>query len=139
MGNNNNQITITTRTTTITLHNDNNSTTLIQKLLDQLHTNLGNSNTNLGIVTTTVNNNEEEEYNMDNGATDEEINKIPKRTVSKEESIKENTCCICFNEMIENEIIRELPCGHCYHAECIDKWLAINKVCPVDKKLINLE
>ena len=26
---------------------------------------------------------------------------------------------------------KTLPCMHIYHSECIDKWLMINKVCPI--------
>jgi hypothetical protein len=47
--------------------------------------------------------------------------------------IREN-CCICFNQL-ENNInkikICQLCCSHCFHNNCIGKWLDKNKTCPV--------
>ena len=42
-------------------------------------------------------------------------------------------CCICLARYLDNDELRELPCTHFFHAECVDKWLAINALCPLCK------
>ncbi|OAY65221.1 E3 ubiquitin-protein ligase RNF13, partial [Ananas comosus] len=42
-------------------------------------------------------------------------------------------CCICLGMYVENDELRELPCSHCFHKECVDKWLKINALCPLCK------
>ena len=45
------------------------------------------------------------------------------------------TCPICLEDFVSEEsIVRELPCGHIYHAECIDPMLRdYSSLCPVCK------
>ena len=42
-------------------------------------------------------------------------------------------CCICLAKYADNEELRELPCCHFFHVECVDKWLKINALCPLCK------
>ncbi|KAK4266771.1 hypothetical protein QN277_023648 [Acacia crassicarpa] len=42
-------------------------------------------------------------------------------------------CCICLCAYEDGAELRELPCGHHFHADCIDKWLIINANCPLCK------
>ncbi|KAL6626864.1 hypothetical protein ACP70R_030590 [Stipagrostis hirtigluma subsp. patula] len=51
------------------------------------------------------------------------------RTISAEDAV----CCICLSKFSNNEDLRELPCAHVFHMECIDKWLQINALCPLCK------
>jgi hypothetical protein len=46
------------------------------------------------------------------------------------------TCPICLEDYISGETeIRELPCGHIFHPDCIDTFLANNSsLCPMCKK-----
>lgn len=46
------------------------------------------------------------------------------------------TCPICLEDYVSGESeIRELPCGHIFHPECIDTFLANNSsLCPMCKK-----
>ena len=42
-------------------------------------------------------------------------------------------CCICLAKYADNDLLRELPCTHFFHIECVDKWLKINASCPLCK------
>ncbi|CAN6194951.1 unnamed protein product [Urochloa humidicola] len=41
-------------------------------------------------------------------------------------------CAVCLGPVQEGEMVRRLPaCGHVYHVECIDRWLAVHRTCPL--------
>uniref|UniRef100_A0A0E0M3L0 RING-type domain-containing protein n=2 Tax=Oryza punctata TaxID=4537 RepID=A0A0E0M3L0_ORYPU len=40
-------------------------------------------------------------------------------------------CVICKSTYRSRQKLIRLPCSHCYHADCITRWLKINKACPV--------
>jgi len=57
----------------------------------------------------------------------------PKKSVSSDILDLELNCVICFSEFEENCNVRTLPCGHIFHADCIENWLGNSSVnCPVD-------
>ncbi|XP_003742352.1 RING finger protein 11 [Galendromus occidentalis] len=39
-------------------------------------------------------------------------------------------CPICMGELNVGDLVRFLPCLHCYHVECIDDWLQRSLTCP---------
>ncbi|GAB4832934.1 hypothetical protein Ancab_006954 [Ancistrocladus abbreviatus] len=51
------------------------------------------------------------------------------RVVSGEEAV----CCICLASYVDDDELRELPCSHFFHTECVDRWLRINASCPLCK------
>ncbi|XP_015869503.2 E3 ubiquitin-protein ligase At1g63170 [Ziziphus jujuba] len=51
------------------------------------------------------------------------------RIISGEDAV----CCICLAKYADNDELRELPCFHVFHVECVDKWLKINASCPLCK------
>lgn len=51
------------------------------------------------------------------------------RAISGEDAV----CCICLAKYSNNDELRELPCSHFFHKECVDKWLKINALCPLCK------
>lgn len=51
------------------------------------------------------------------------------RHVSAEDAM----CCICLGKYVDGVELRELPCTHHFHVECVDKWLKINASCPLCK------
>ncbi|KAE9588984.1 hypothetical protein Lal_00012570 [Lupinus albus] len=51
------------------------------------------------------------------------------RVITGEDAV----CCICLAKYENNDELRELPCSHIFHKECVDKWLKINALCPLCK------
>ncbi|KAL9239843.1 hypothetical protein vseg_014124 [Gypsophila vaccaria] len=97
-----------------------------------------------------------EDLNQTRGATTESINSLPtykfklkkirnsegdseagvvaagtekERLISGEDAV----CCICLANYANNDDLRELPCTHLFHKDCVDKWLKINALCPLCK------
>ncbi|KAD3641011.1 hypothetical protein E3N88_30234 [Mikania micrantha] len=56
------------------------------------------------------------------------IEALPTVTVTEEE---ESDCAICLTEHGVAGEVKELPCKHRYHSDCIVKWLEIHGSCPV--------
>lgn len=48
--------------------------------------------------------------------------------------IKNQECCICLGKYKEKEEIRQLPCSHIFHLQCVDQWLRIISCCPLCKQ-----
>lgn len=42
-------------------------------------------------------------------------------------------CCICLDDIIQNNNVRILPCMHKYHDKCIERWLEFKISCPLCK------
>ncbi|XP_039129767.1 RING-H2 finger protein ATL2-like [Dioscorea cayenensis subsp. rotundata] len=43
-----------------------------------------------------------------------------------------SVCAVCLGEIEEGELARIVPkCGHGFHVECIDMWLASHATCPL--------
>lgn len=67
------------------------------------------------------------------GASTQQIDQLPTKTYT-EGSMPEDqkSCGVCLSDYENGEQLRTLPgCFHSFHKDCIDKWLQINKVCPV--------
>jgi hypothetical protein len=67
------------------------------------------------------------------GASTEQIDQLPTRVYTEGSMpAEEAKCGVCLSDYEKGEELRTLPgCVHSFHKECIDKWLQINKVCPV--------
>ncbi|KPA75045.1 hypothetical protein ABB37_08731 [Leptomonas pyrrhocoris] len=39
-------------------------------------------------------------------------------------------CTICYEDMAPGSGTKRLPCGHCYHTECLEHWLEGHSTCP---------
>ena len=72
------------------------------------------------------------------GADTEDIDAIPTRKFKKGPNNANDSCGICLSEYEDKEEIKSLPkCLHSFHKDCIDKWLGINKICPVCREEIS--
>ncbi|KAL1532462.1 E3 ubiquitin-protein ligase-like protein [Salvia divinorum] len=101
-----------------------------------------------------------EDFSQNRGATQDSINSLPtyKFKMKKGKSSKEHSCnaseggivaagtekervisgedavcCICLAKYVNNDELKELPCSHFFHKDCVDKWLKINATCPLCK------
>ncbi|KAJ7959862.1 RING-H2 finger protein [Quillaja saponaria] len=44
----------------------------------------------------------------------------------------ETECCICLDDFKDDEKLKILPgCGHCFHCDCVDRWLPNHCSCPL--------
>ncbi|GMY34265.1 E3 ubiquitin-protein ligase At1g63170 [Fagus crenata] len=55
------------------------------------------------------------------------------RSISGEDAV----CCICLAKYADDDELRELPCFHVFHVDCVDKWLKINALCPLCKNEVS--
>ncbi|KAJ1660179.1 hypothetical protein IWQ61_000860 [Dispira simplex] len=72
-----------------------------------------------------------------NGSKSIPMTDLPKSSATlKESEVKEspNTCAVCIDEIERGQLVRQLPCNHLFHLECIDEWLTEKSgVCPLCK------
>lgn len=47
-----------------------------------------------------------------------------------------SSCCICMETIVTGDEVRRLPCCHLYHSRCINQWLGVKGVCPVDQRVV---
>ena len=48
-------------------------------------------------------------------------------------------CLICLSDFQVDEKVSALPCCHCFHTNCLDKWIVRNAKCPICKFEITLK
>ena len=59
--------------------------------------------------------------------------------------LKQKECCICLEELKDNDTVLRLNCGHHFHRHCIEKHVTLSKrqnntefaVCPLCRRRIN--
>ena len=72
----------------------------------------------------------------DNADNDEETVKEKEKQNENEE--EGEACAICLSEYVAGEEVRELGCGHLFHANCAEAWLQTNKTCAACRRPIDL-
>jgi hypothetical protein len=88
--------------------------------------------------------NEEEENYEENNAESEtyfkkrnrfilELDEFQYKHVKKYSTIKEDKCAICLQKYKGVDIIKEFPCKHIFHKNCILKWIKSSNKCPLCK------
>lgn len=49
-----------------------------------------------------------------------------------EQSVLEKSCAVCLEPFDDgHKLVRQLPCGHVFHAACIDPWAMKSCFCPL--------
>lgn len=56
------------------------------------------------------------------------------RTGDQLEGRISTTCSICLCDYEDQEDLRQLPCDHYFHKECVDEWLKLKRTCPLCKR-----
>ncbi|CAN0440377.1 unnamed protein product, partial [Hapterophycus canaliculatus] len=62
----------------------------------------------------------------------------PKAGGAEDWGEEEATCAICLCDEEEGQNLRVLPCGHFFHSDCVDVWLAQSSSCPFCKQDVEL-
>lgn len=92
---------------------------------------------------------------VNRSATDEEIDSLPSHqyvnrsakarrpaegpstpasTSNDGNSDQDDKCAICLGDYEQDEEVKNMPCGHLFHSECLGRWLKINRTCPICKQ-----
>ena len=67
---------------------------------------------------------------------EEENNKIKDKIKNisqiyyKKDEFENSSCYICYDEFKDNELLKQLKCGHIFHQECLSQWLINKDNCP---------
>jgi len=64
-------------------------------------------------------------------APEEVIEALPRRPATAADVAAKGNCAICKDDFAEGDALRELPCHHDYHDDCIVQWLRTTGSCPV--------
>ncbi|XP_057788769.1 RING-H2 finger protein ATL66 [Salvia miltiorrhiza] len=66
------------------------------------------------------------------------ISSIP--IVLHRESMSDGECCICLGIFGDDDKVKVLPrCRHCFHSECVDRWLTTQSSCPLCRASIRVD
>jgi hypothetical protein len=62
-----------------------------------------------------------------------ELNEFQYKHIKKYSKLKEKKCSICLIKYKSTDILKEFPCKHLYHKNCILKWIEKSNKCPLCK------
>ncbi|KAJ6834240.1 putative RING-H2 finger protein ATL56 [Iris pallida] len=67
------------------------------------------------------------------GLSADELERLPHFDWSSDDQTLTLTdCAVCLEGFREGEGCRSLPgCGHCFHRNCVDRWLVRTPACPI--------
>ncbi|XP_047667354.1 E3 ubiquitin-protein ligase RNF115 isoform X2 [Tachysurus fulvidraco] len=70
-------------------------------------------------------------------AEKEKISSLPTVIVSQEQADSSLECPVCKEDYTVGEPVRQLPCNHFFHSDCIVPWLELHDTCPVCRKSLS--
>ena len=62
-----------------------------------------------------------------------ELDEFQYKHLKKYSALREDKCPICLQKYKGADIIKEFPCKHIFHKNCIFKWLKKSNKCPLCK------
>ncbi|XP_010552923.1 PREDICTED: RING-H2 finger protein ATL66-like [Tarenaya hassleriana] len=69
-----------------------------------------------------------------------EIRSLPVVLCRREPAEEESECCICLGGFEDGDKVKVLPqCRHCYHCECVDRWLRSESSCPICRVSVRVD
>ena len=78
-------------------------------------------------------NNELQTFNLKKKKFILNLNEFQYKHIKKYSKNKEKKCSICLIKYQKPDILKEFPCKHIYHKNCILKWLEKSNICPLCK------
>lgn len=73
-----------------------------------------------------------QETRQRNGLPPEAIAAIPEKAFEEGMLPKEDAhCAVCLGDYELGDRVKELPCGHLFHTQCIAQWLDSSTLCPL--------
>ncbi|KAG8380844.1 hypothetical protein BUALT_Bualt06G0058700 [Buddleja alternifolia] len=68
------------------------------------------------------------------------INNLPIVLLKNSVADSEAECCICLGIFGDGDKVKVLPpCRHCFHSECVDKWLTTHSSCPLCRSSLRVD
>ncbi|KAJ1912091.1 hypothetical protein H4219_005730 [Mycoemilia scoparia] len=64
-------------------------------------------------------------------ASQDSINRLPRRKVNPEDVAKNAKCPVCLAELESGETVLEMPCKHLVHSDCGAEWFKEHGTCPI--------
>lgn len=64
-----------------------------------------------------------------NGSKGENVSSLCENKIKEEVDDSEIKCLVCQFQYEKGDELRKLPCGHCFHKDCIDQWLKTKDIC----------
>eukprot|EP01084_Bolivina_argentea_P268874 456826_1 len=53
------------------------------------------------------------------------------KNVNDDDLMKKGECSVCKDKFCDGDLLKQLPCNHRYHKQCIIPWLKKNNTCPM--------
>ncbi|CAG8517484.1 7830_t:CDS:10 [Funneliformis mosseae] len=71
------------------------------------------------------------------GVSEDVIKTLPAKTfIMGKSKTAEERCTICLTGYESNDLLRDLPCSHDFHQDCIDSWFKNSDKCPICRRSI---